>query len=137
MTGMYVNGLDALSKGELDWVGDNWRVALIDGNDYTPNLATDVYHDAIPAAAIVGSTANLAGKAVTHLADGVRWTSNDIVILNVSGDDVSGLVVYKWTGDSATSPLLVFIDAGTGLPYDVNGSDVQLRNPAGWAEFGV
>ena len=39
---------------------------------------------------------------------------------------VEALVIYKDTGNTATSNLIAYIDTGTGLPFTTNGADVDI-----------
>jgi hypothetical protein len=39
----------------------------------------------------------------------------------VVGSSVEALVIYKWTGDAATSPLIAYIDSAAGLPFTPAG----------------
>lgn len=46
---------------------------------------------------------------------------------SVSGDQSEALVIYKDTGDAATSPLIAYIDTATGLPITPNGADITIN----------
>ena len=50
----------------------------------------------------------------------------DTTFTSVSGDTVEAIVLYKDTGDAATSPLIAYIDTATGLPLTPNGGDVTI-----------
>jgi len=102
-------------------------VVLVDGADYTPNLATDQFLSSIPAGARVAVSGALQNKSVT---DGV-FDADDIVIGSVSGDQFEYLVLYKHTGNDSTARLILLIDSATGLPCTPNGSDITVQWSSG------
>ena len=113
--------------GEVDWLTDDIKVALVDAADYTVNLATDEFLDDISGTAIVATSANLASKTAT---DGVADAA-DVTFTAVSGDVSEALVVYKDSGSAATSPLIAYIDTATGLAVTPNGGDITVIWPSG------
>lgn len=44
---------------------------------------------------------------------------------------VGAIVIYKDTGNAATSPLIAYIDTGTGLPITPNGGNIIISWDAG------
>jgi hypothetical protein len=44
----------------------------------------------------------------------------------VTGATVEALVLYKDTGTEATSPLILYLDTATGLPFTPNSGDVTI-----------
>jgi len=118
----YAKGLEAFAKGEIDWVSDDIRVVLVDGDDYTPNFSIDDFLDDIAAGARVATMgASLAGKTAT---DGYL-DADDVTFTSVSGDQFEWVVFYKHTGVESTSTLLFALDTGTGLPFTPDGSNIQ------------
>ena len=73
----------------------------------------------------VGSSVTIAsGKTVTDgVADGVDITFSSVA----AGDAIQALVIFKDTGAEATSPLIAYIDTGTGLPVTPNGGDITIQ----------
>src|SRR5688572_33399952 len=109
---LYDLGRQAFLDGDLDWAANNIKVLLIDTGAYTVNLATDQFHAIIPGAAIIATSANLAGKTSTAgVAD-----ANDVTFTAVAGVSVVALVIYQDAGASATSSLIAYIDTANGLP---------------------
>jgi hypothetical protein len=77
----------------------------------------------------LGITAALSGKTTTS---GV-FNASDLepALTSVSGN-IDAWVLIKDTGVSATSPLIAYIDTGTGLPHTGDGGNVDLVwNPSG------
>lgn len=118
---LYTKGKQHLIDGTIDLDTNDIRAILVDGADYTPNLATHETLANIPAAARVAVSGALQSKTVT---DGV-FDAADIVIAAVSGDQFEYIVLYQHTG-AETALLLYLIDTATGLPCTPNGSDITL-----------
>jgi len=124
---LYTKAKQNLLDGNLDLASDDIRVILVDGADYTPNLATHVALDDIPSGARVAVSGALQNKTIT---DGV-FDADDITISAVTGDQFEYLVLYKHTGTESTSLLIALIDAATGLPCTPNGSDITIQWSSG------
>lgn len=120
---LYDKGREKFLKGELDWLSDDIKIALVDTADYTPNLASDEFLDDISGSAIVATSGNLGNKSATNgIAD-----ADDVTFENVTGDQAEILVVYKDTGNASTSPLIARIDTATGLPITPNSGDITVQ----------
>jgi hypothetical protein len=124
---LYTKAKQGLIDGSIDLDTDTIKAVLVDGADYTPNLATNQYLSDIPAAGRVATSDALASKTVT---DGV-FDAADTVLSAVTGDQFEYIVLYKDTGAEGTSPLILLIDAATGLPCTPNGSDITIQWPSG------
>jgi len=119
---LYTKAKQGLIDGSIDLDTDNIKAVLVDGADYTPNLATHDNLDDIPVAGRVATSGNLASKTVT---DGV-FDAADVTISAVSGDQFEYIVLYKDTGVESTSRLILLIDTATGLPCTPNGGDITI-----------
>ena len=118
---LYTKAKQHLIDGTIDLDTNDIRAILVDGADYTPNLATHETLANIPAAARVAVSGALQSKTVT---DGA-FDAADIVIAAVSGDQFEYIVLYQHTG-AETALLIYLIDTATGLPCTPNGSDITL-----------
>lgn len=119
--GMYVKGLEALMKAEIDLIDDTIKCTLVDAADYTVNLSTHDFIDDVPAGARV-ATATLGTKSVT----GGAFDAADVTYPTVTGDPSEALVIWKDSGSEATSPLIMYIDTATGLGVTPNGGDITV-----------
>lgn len=119
---LYDKGRQAFLQADVDWLVDDIRVILVDGADYTPNLATHDFLDDVPGAARVATSGALTGKTAT---DGVA-DANDVTFTSVSGDPFEYVLIYKHTGVESTSQLIALFDTATGLPTTPNGNDILL-----------
>lgn len=116
-----------LLKGDIDLENDTLKAVLIDTADYTFDQAHDFLNDA--AAGMVGTPVTLSGKTFT---DGV-FNADDATLATVSGDPCEAAIIFKDTGNPATSPLLFYIDTATGLPVTPNGGNITLQ----WNASGI
>ena len=83
----------------------------------------------IPLAARVATSEELSGKtSLMGVAD-----ADDVLFNAVTGDVSEALVVFRETGDPATSELIAFIDTATNLPITPDGSDILVQ----WDAAGV
>lgn len=110
--------LEFTANNDLD--GQTVKVALVTAG-YTYSSA-DQYYSSV-SASVVGTPQTLGSKTFT---DGV-FDAADVTFTAVSGSQVVSLVIYIDTGNSATSPLVAFIDTGvTNLPVTPNGGDIAI-----------
>lgn len=120
---IYDLGRESFLKGEISWSSDNIRAVLVDGADYTVNLATDQFLSSIAAGGRVATSGNLASKTTAAGAADAA----DVTYSSVTGDISEIIVIYQETGDPATSRLIAYIDTATGLPVTPNGGDIQVQ----------
>lgn len=119
---LYDHGREAFLKGEISWSSDNIKVVLVDTADYTVDINAHQYLSSVASEGRVATSGNLSGKTTTAgVAD-----AGDVTFSAVTGDPCEALVIYKDTGDAATSPLIAYIDTATGLPVTPNGGDISI-----------
>lgn len=117
---LYPKFKEALLSAGLNLSTDTIKVALVDTGLYTYS-GNDQYLSAV-SSAIVGAPQALASKAI---ALGV-FDAADVTFPTVSGASVEALVIYKDTGNAASSPLIAYMDSATGLPVQPNGGDINI-----------
>ncbi len=113
-------GTDVHSRIVL--ASDNIKFVCTDHTDITPLKATHVDLDDIDID-IIATSANLTAMTIT---DGA-FDHGDETLTAVSGDQFESVNYYKDSGSAATSPLIVSIDTGTGLPFTPSGGDIDVR----------
>jgi hypothetical protein len=118
---LYTAAKNAFLLGDIDWVADTIKVTLVDAADYTVNLGTDDFYNDVPAGARI-ATATLANKT----ASGGVADADDVTFATVTGDQAEALVIWKDTGNEATSPLILYMDTGTGLPVTPGGGNITV-----------
>jgi hypothetical protein len=119
---LYPSFKELLLKGDIDLENDTIKAALIDSADYTYSSAHDFYNDV--SAGTVGTPGTLASKTV---ASGV-FDAADLTISSVTGDPCEAVIIYKDTGNAATSPLIAYIDGITVTP---NGGNITIQWDSG------
>jgi len=121
---VYPIGATEILNATIDFNTDDFRVVLVDTGTYTYSAAHD-FHDDITG--IVATSANLSTPTITS---GV-FDAVDIVFSAVTGATIEAYIVYKWSGASATSPLLFYVDSAAEFPITPNGSDITIVWNAG------
>src|SRR4030042_1868329 len=123
---LYTKAKQHLIDGTIDLDTNDIRAILVDGADYTPDLATHETLANIPAAARVAVSGALASKTVT---DGV-FDAADVTLAAVTGDQFEYIVLYQHTGGESAL-LIALLDTASGLPCTPNGSDITIQWSAG------
>lgn len=121
--------LEAVLRGEVNWLGDNIRAVLVDTELYTANKSTNKFLSDIPEAAILYTSVNLSGKTATKgLAK-----ADPAVFVSATGPQATAAVLYKHTGTPSTSRLIAYFEQANGLPVIPNGADVRVV----WPDNGI
>jgi hypothetical protein len=106
------------------------KAVCIDTNDVPYNAAHDYYDDV--SAAAVGTPVEITSPT---FVDGVLDGAN-VTLTSVTGDQSEAVIVFLDTGVAGTSPLVCFIDSGTGLPVTPNGGNITITwNGSGICAF--
>ena len=107
----------------------NIKVALVNitgsTNAYTYSSSHQYFNSVSTNSAAVVSTnyATLTSRSVTN---GV-FDAADITFSSVTSTNVVGaLVIFKDTGTASNSPLIAFLDTGSGLSITPNGGDITV-----------
>ncbi len=123
---LYPIGKKAFLDGGINLGSDTIKVALVDTGTYTYSAAHDFYNDV---SGVVGTPVTLGSKTTT----GGVFDAADAVFSALSGSSAEAIIIYKDTGNTATSPLIAYIDSGTGLPVTPTGTDVTIT----WNASGI
>lgn len=125
---LYTLGKQGLLHGSFVLDADTIKIALV-SSSYTANLSTDQFWST-PIGDLLGTPQTLGGISITN---GVFNSSAATFSAVTSGSTVKYFVIYKDTGTSSTSPLLVCIDTTTGvaLPFATNGGDITFTPDSG------
>lgn len=132
---LYDYGRELFAAGDISWTssgGDTIRVFLVDGADYTPDLATHQFLDDVPVAGRIGNSGGTDRTDAEQLTlidptDGV-CDASDATLTSVTGDEAEYILIFKDDGVADTSsPLIALIDTATGLPVTPNGGDITIQ----------
>lgn len=125
MSAFYLSGKKKLMEGDIALLTDTIKIAFMDPS-YTPNIDTEDFYDDISASIASGSTdQTLASKAlnIDTTNDRVEFDASDISLASqtiAGGTDM--MVIYKDTGNVATSPLIAYIDIAEGTLAPASGT---------------
>jgi hypothetical protein len=120
---IYPKGKKAILDGDVDFLTDTIKIVLCDAT-VTYNSAHDFLDD-IAAGDRVATSAALASKTTT---DGA-FDAADQIFTALTGNAVTSWILYKDTGNEATSQLIAFFDTVSGggaLSFTPNGGNFTL-----------
>jgi hypothetical protein len=114
--------------GLIRWADDTIRLQLVDANVYSANVRDHDFLDDVTG--LIGSSVALTNKTTNHTTSALYYggvaDADNSVVSAVSGASVEALIIYKDTGTAATSPLILYLDTATGLPFTPNSGDVTI-----------
>ena len=118
---LYTKAKEKLMQGQLNLLTDDIRVAIV-SNAYIQSMTTDEFLAEVDDH-ILGTPMVLTGRSITGGAfDGDNLNFTGIA----SGATTEGVVIYKHTGDPATSPLIFYADQIQGFPLTTSGAAVEI-----------
>jgi hypothetical protein len=131
---LYNAGKAAILRGDINPLSDTLKVALVTASYTADKDNHDFFNDVSGEVSGTGYTAG--GKTLASLAV-TQDNANDRAVLTaatavwaVASFSARGAVLYKATGNPATSPLLAYMDFG--ITHTVSGEDFYLEwNPSG------
>lgn len=124
---LYNNALKEFALGNIVWKasgGSTIKAILVDAGKYTAN-ASHKFLSEVASGARVGTAQTL---SLVDAADGGVCDAADVTFSDLtSTPTVEAVVLYKDTGTESTSPLIAFIDSGTGLPTPAGVNSIIVR----------
>lgn len=117
---LFANARQMFLEAQINWLTDTIKCLLVDSGNYTAQTETHKFLSDISSSARVTQPVTLTAKSTA----GGAADAADCTFTSVSGNSIEAIVIYKDTGDEATSPLIAWIDTATGLPLTPNGGDV-------------
>lgn len=146
----YSQGREGFLKGEISWDNDDIRIALFNVwsstsetgayDDVTQRFVSDIESNLIEFKAQQGDPAyikhiSLTGKTSTDgIADAEDLTLYEVKSIDTLVDSdrsFEAAVLFKWTGNALTSPLICFVDTGAGIPFVPNDGHIKVNFPNG------
>ncbi len=128
------------SAAAISLINDTINVVMVDEAVDTP-VPTDTFLSALNPACLIGTPQTLAGKAIGAAgAPGAAFTASNVQFSGISAPPCNGILVYKSTGNAATSRLICYVSGASvvsGLPttagafqidIDWNSNVIQLTN---------
>lgn len=120
-SGLYDNGVREIMRGNIDLINSPISALLIDVNEYTVDLATDIDLDDIPEAAIISESA-LTNKSL----DGTTFRADDLTFISVEGNDIGAVVLFFSQDTNADSKLIAYLDNAPEFPITPDGTDIII-----------
>lgn len=116
---LYDKGRQRFLEAQIHWGNDSIKVLMVDTGAYTYVSSHEFLSDVASSARITSSVLLLNKTTTNGAAD-----ASDVTFSAVSGPSIEALIIYKDSGNEATSPLIAYIDTATGLPITPNGGDI-------------
>lgn len=117
---LFANARQQFLEAQINWMTDTIKCILVDSGNYTAQTETHKFLSDISSSARVTQPVTLTAKSTA----GGAADAADCTFTKVTGNSIEAIVLYKDTGDEATSGLIAWIDTATGLPLTPNGGDV-------------
>lgn len=132
---LFDNGRNEFALGNIKWKstdGDIIKVFFVDYNVYTPNLINNKFLSDIPTNARIGNNNSTSRTDAPQLIlkdpNAGICDAEDIQFTGISqGKNLSGIIIFKDTGNDETSILIVNLDNGVGLPTVSNGNNILIE----------
>ena len=118
---IYPKALKGFLDGNLTWAGTIKAVLVTSSYVYSANHE---FLSNISAGYRVSTSLAFTGLATYD--DGI-CDADDAVFQSVSGSNAPAVVVFKDTGNEATSRLIVYFDSLDGLPVVPAGTNIEIR----------
>jgi len=130
---LYDKGREAFLKAQINWIDDVIKVALVqtpsssNNSGYKVDLTSHKFLSSVPADSIIDT--KILERGSSDADNGVANGSN-VTFENVPlGKVVGAIIIYKQsqTADAGASQLIAYLDQLNGLPYQANGSNIQIN----------
>ena len=119
----------SLPRGEINLLTDTIKVLLVTG--YTINIDSHDFYSDVSAYEVVGTGYTIGGIALSgrglprdNVNDRTEFSASDVT-WSSSTITANGAIVYKYSGDMGTSPLIVYIDFG--VSKSTTGTDFKIE----------
>ena len=117
---VFPKGGEKMLSGAINYATDTLKAVALPSS-YTYSAAHEFLADV---GTVVGTAVTMAGKTVT----GGVFDANDLDLgALASGSTLGSLLIYKDTGNLATSPVLLNLTDVTGFPLATGGTEVAIR----------
>lgn len=118
---LYSKGKEAFLEGSIDLTDDNIKVCFVKSG-YTVDLSNHQYLSDISSSEIAATSSVLTGRTTT---DGI-FDAENITVEDYGTSGFSYVVIFKDTGNTATSMLIAYIDTADGLPVLPTTSTISV-----------
>jgi len=118
---------EKLMAAGIDMINDTIKLSLV--KDTYTFTATDEFLDDVGTGNLAGGAAAAQTIAGTKTITNGVFDSSDVIetFTAINDGTVDALLVWKDTGNTATSPVIAYIDSPSELPFATNGGDVNFN----------
>ena len=118
----------ALKAGEIDWERDNIKAMLLTaGFGLSPQSHERLFLGNIPLPACISEGVPLTGRQIIDGCISAKDITFPADALSPDRNDISAIVIYAYSGDAATSPLIAYLGDAQGLPLTPNGNPILFH----------
>jgi hypothetical protein len=125
---LFGKGRGRFAEAQLTWSSDTFKVCLVVTSVYSVSIDSHEFWSDVSSSSYTGITPITLSSKTSTL--GVLRAAN-VTFSAVSGSAIGAIIIYKDTGSSSTSPLVLYIDTATGLPITPNGGDIIVQWDSG------
>ena len=123
---LYTKAKEKILSGDIDFITDTIKVSLVK-NTYPQNIATDEFYADI-STYVLSTNQTLTAKTISGgVLDGGDVTYPAVT----AGATSEGVVIWKDTGNPATSPVLLYLATIGGFPLLTSGCDITVAWSSG------
>ncbi|MEW5803902.1 MAG: hypothetical protein AB1847_17545 [bacterium] len=137
---LYNAGKLGILNGTIDLIHDDIKVMMVTSG-YVPDadhsyvdegMVEDPAHNEISGQGYARK--GISGRSIIKdvLFDKIRFYADSVIYPNLKTDTIAGIIIFKSTGNDATSPLIMWIDSG-GFPCTPKEINMTII----WSEGGV
>lgn len=134
MSAFYNYGKGEILKANIDLESDTIKAAFM-APSYAPDIDAEHFYSDISASVASGSADQTLGSKTVTVDDTNDRAEFDAADLSISNETISGgtdmIVIYKDTGNAATSPLIAYIDIAEGTLIPIDGTLTITWNSEG------
>ncbi len=124
----FAQGLQNFGNAAINYGSDNIKVSLVTSG-YTPDTTSsgNEFYNAISGGNIL--TNGVSPNLTTKTNVGGIFDADNSVFTAVPSGTATQFVMWKDTGTTSTSPLMILWDTATNLPVTGNGGNITIQWP--------
>jgi hypothetical protein len=127
---LYDIGRNGFLNGDIDFLNDTIKMALLK-NSYSPDLSGDEYYSDI-SSNVVSIPQSLSGKSTSAgIANCSDVTFTAVPAGSPTPTTIGYILIFKYTGNDSTSPLIALYDTASGLPIVTSNADITIKIDTG------
>jgi hypothetical protein len=127
---LYDIGRNGFLNGDIDFLNDTIKMALVK-DSYSPDLSMDEYYSDV-SSNIISTPQALSGKTTSAgVANCSDVTFTAVPAGAPTPNTIGYILIFKYTGNDATSPLIALYDTASGLPIITSNADITIKIDTG------